>query len=385
MPAYHQMGHDSENLLWEEELSGFRGAILSPVNYDDVKVKSQIEWARRQADFETIFDPQLYVPSSEQGRLRDWKYFPHDFETADPDADAWWDDLLAEIVSTCGSIRPDALCSPAILPKTFSDDYYVRLVSICNQLCTCLAHSGLRPLQTAVVGMPDLASPGRSMEVSSILSRSKANRVYLVLVGQIEPRRELREVEEIKGAMRLISALQQAQMEVLVGFCSSDVLLWKAAGAHACATGKFFNLRRFTRSRFEEPSGQGGGQLPYWFEESLLAFLRQSDVLRIAPMNLPSMQPNANPFGARILEQLRTEPEKAWLALAWRQFMYWFAEVEDRLDTGSATSPALLRNADNNWRTLDDQDFITEERRNDGGWIRPWRRALNEYAATKEN
>ena len=29
MPAFHQMGHDSENLLWTEELAQYRGAILS--------------------------------------------------------------------------------------------------------------------------------------------------------------------------------------------------------------------------------------------------------------------------------------------------------------------------------------------------------------------
>lgn len=50
--------------------------------------------------------------------------------------------------------------------------------------------------------------------------------------------------------------------------------------ATSCATGKFFNLRRFTKSRFEEPAG-GGGQLPYWVEESLFAYLRETDVLRV--------------------------------------------------------------------------------------------------------
>lgn len=379
MPAYHQMGHDSENLLWTEELSHYSGAILSPVNYGQSKVTSQIEWAREQDDFETIFDPQLYVPNSERGCLREWPYFPDDFDTADPTSDAWWEELLNAIVNVCISMDPTAVCSPAILPRAFSDDYYAQLVSVGNHLCTCLAHSGLRPIQTAVVGMPDLATSGRPMEVASVLSRSKASEIYLVLMSQIEPRRELREVEEIKGAMRLIGALQAAQLEVTVGFCSSDLLLWKAAGASHCATGKFFNLRRFTKDRFEEPGGQGGGQLPYWFEESLMAFLRQSDVQRIIPMNLPNLAPSPNPFGAQILEQLRVDPERAWLALAWRQFMYWFADVETRIDRGSVTATALLRNADNNWRTLDDADFIMEERRNDGGWIRPWRRALAEY------
>jgi hypothetical protein len=261
----------------------------------------------------------------------------------------------------------------------YPDDYFARMVSVGDQLCTRLADCGLRVVQTAVVGMPELAEVGRPLAIASILSRSRTNHVYLVLVSRAEPRRELAEVEEIKGAMRLIAAMEAAGIEVTVGFSSSDVVLWKAAGASHCATGKFFNLRRFTRTRFEEPGGSGGGQLPYWFEESLMAFLRQSDVQRVIPMNLPNLEPSPNPFGAQILQQFTADPEKAWLGLAWRQFMFWFADIERRLGSAAVTPGSLLRNADSNWRTLDDADFLMEERRNDGGWIRPWRRALAEF------
>jgi hypothetical protein len=379
MSSYHQMGHDSENLLWTDGLAQYRGAILSPVNYGQSKIAAQVVWARDRDGFETIFDPQLYVPNSERGCLREWPYFPDDVDTADLASDAWWNGLLDALVGVCTTIRPTAVCSPAVMPGTYPDDYFARMVSIGDQLFTRLIDSGIRAVQTAVVGMPELATSDRPMAIASILSRARASHIYLVLVSRTEPRRELIEVEEIKGAMRLISAMQAAGLEVTVGFSSSDVLLWKAAGASHCATGKFFNLRRFTRTRFEEPGGSGGGQLPYWFEESLMAFLRQSDLQRIMPMELPNLHPSPNPFGAQILGQMGTDPERAWLALAWRQFMFWFADVENRLETGAVSATALLRNADSNWRTLDDADFIMEERRNDGGWIRPWRRALTEF------
>jgi len=373
------MGHDSENLLWTEELAQYGGAILSPVNYDQAKVEGQIEWANERGNFETIFDPQLYVPNSERGCLREWPYFPTDVDTADLASDAWWNRLLEALVGVCIEIAPTAVCSPVVLSRTYPDDYFVRMVSIGDQLCARLAGTGLRPMQSAVVGLPDLAAVSRAMAIASILSRSKANHVYLVLVSSNEPRRELAEVEEIKGGMRLIAALGAAGITVTVGFCSSDVLLWKAAGATNCATGKFFNLRRFTSTRFEEPRGQGGGQLPYWFDESLLAFLRQSDVQRVLPLSLPRPQQSVNPFAEQIRAQLATQPQAPWLALAWRQFLFWFADIEGRLEGGAVNSAAVLRNADSNWRTLDDLDVLMEERRNDGAWIRPWRRAINEF------
>jgi len=376
MPAYHQMGHDSENLLWADGLERFGGAILSPVNYDQGKVRDQIEWASKRNGFRTIFDPQLYVPTSARGRIREWPYFPNDVDTADLTSDRWWENIVDGLVGVCQNIKPSDVCSPAILPRTYADDYFDRLVGVGNLLHQRLSGSSVSAIQTAVVGLADLAASHRPMAIASILSRTKTGQIYLVFDSQTEPRRELAENDEIDGAMRLIRALSDAGVQVTVGFSSSDVVLWKAAGAANCATGKFFNLRRFTKARFEEPTAQGGGQLPYWFEESVMSFLRQSDVRRLIAMNLARLESAPNPFSALILTQ---EPEKAWLALAWRQFMFWFADVEHRLDTRAASAAAILRNADRNWRDLDDMDFIMEERRNDGGWIRPWRRAVAEF------
>ena len=56
MPAYHQMGHQSENLLTEARLHLFRGAILSPVNDEQGEVRAQIINHSSHA-FEMIFDP----------------------------------------------------------------------------------------------------------------------------------------------------------------------------------------------------------------------------------------------------------------------------------------------------------------------------------------
>jgi hypothetical protein len=178
--------------------------------------------------------------------------------------------------------------------------------------------------------------------------------------------------------MRLINALTEAGLIVTVGFCSSEMILWKAAGAHSCATGKFFNLRRFTITRWAEPGG-GGGQIPYWFEESLLAFLRQSDLLRVQQRGLLSSSSRANPFGEQILAAI---PNKMpWLGLGWRQFLHWFGDVEYRLENALTTAEDLVSHADENWATIESSKprIFMEERPNDGTWIRQWLRALEEF------
>ena len=66
-----------------------------------------------------MFDPQLYMPRSNQGCLRDWAYFPKDVETADISSTAWWDGLNDAIAKTVAELNPTSVCSPAVIPKTF--------------------------------------------------------------------------------------------------------------------------------------------------------------------------------------------------------------------------------------------------------------------------
>jgi hypothetical protein len=383
------MGHHSNNLVDLPEMSAFAGAIFSPINAGIEEVKEQIALGRQtRGQFENILDPQLYVPASERGHLKEWAYYPKDVDTADLTSSAWWSALNEKLTRACESLGLDSLCSPTVIPKVFDDKYYTRTVQVGSELAAHHRDTKTGVLQTALVNLPELADANRPLELASIISRTKAERIYLIFVGTTEPRRELNQADELVGAMRLIYALETNGVPVIVGFCSSDVLLWKAAGASSCASGKFFNLRRFTRQRFEEPTATGGGQLPYWFEEALTAFLRQGDLIRVHRAGLIGEASNRNPFCQQILEILeeaaRTHtPPKAWLAISWRQFLYWFADVEDRLKRGNANVETILRAADAYWSKLDKAKILLEERFNDGTWIRIWLNALNEFMSIR--
>jgi hypothetical protein len=382
MGAYHQMGHHSENLLEEPELAAYRGAILSPVNYTEVQVAGQVH-AIAERSLELILDPQLYYPTSQRGCLRTWDYFPADVDTADLSSEDWWHSLTDRLLDAARRIRATSVCSPAVVPRSFDDAYFARLVEVANHCQHRANEQRIDTLQTVVVHLPDLAIADRALLIASIVSRCRCPRCYLIFLDDTEPRRERTGPEELKGAMRLIAALEQADVRVLVGFSSSDMVLWKAAGATHCATGKFFNLRRFTPSRFEEPS-QGGGALPYWFEQSLMAFLRESDVVRLRQRGL-LQNLFGNPISASILTRFAEQPGAAWLGLSWRQFMYWFADAEQRIQAGATDVRPLLRDAETKWRELEDLELLMEEPRNDGTWLRPWRRALAEYAPPSGN
>ncbi len=110
-----------------------------------------------------------------------------------------------------------------------------------------------------------------------------------------------------------------------------------------------------------------------------MAFLRQSDLLRVRQRELLSSSSKANPFSEQILAAI---PGKTpWLGLGWRQFLHWFADAEYRLENALASAEDLVSQADENWAAIEESRprIFMEERANDGTWIRQWRRALEEF------
>ncbi len=382
MAAYHQMGHDTENLVGEIDLDDFRGVVLSPVNRTELVLAQDVVAFRSRGEFDIVFDPQLYVPDSDRGCLSEQRYFRSDLDTADLSSDAWWLGVVQDLVACAQMVGVNAVTSPVVLPNVWSSGYYLRCSDTARKLRESLP-SSIRALTSVVVDYSQMADSDIVLDIASVVSEAPTDGYYLVVTSGVEPRRELNGERELAGLMALIRALEATDLPVLVSHCSSEMPLFKAAGATHCATGKFFNLRRFARTRYEEPA-TGGGQLAYWFEHSLMAFLRRADLERIRDAGFVSMIGNAassNFWSQKILDQFTTDPGKAWVALGWRQYLSWFGKTEASLTPDEAVQ--LVRDwlitSEQNWLTLDDNNILMDEPRNQGTWIRSWRQALNRF------
>lgn len=369
------MGNDTANLI--PALPGFGGAIISPVNSSPADVRGHIDkW--QHSTFSFVLDPQLYYPKSERGELRQWSYFPAELDTADLTSEDWWNAVGRRVLDVATDLGVTTVCSPAACANQYLNGYYKVMTGVANAMVA--ENRGPAIWQTVLVRLSELTTKDRPREIASIVSSTKATGLYVVFLSDVPPRQEYTETEELKGAMLLIREIANAKLPVTVGFSGSEVILWRAAGAVNCATGKFFNLRRFTPGRFEDPT-EGGKQVAYWFEESLLASLRESDLIRVQQRNLLSPASLANPHAQAILERLATAPGTAWVGLGWRQYMHWFADILRRMSEEGLDADALIASAETNWEALQDAKVFMEESRNDGRWLRPWRRALAEYRA----
>jgi hypothetical protein len=373
MAVFHQMGHHSENLVRQFVGDRFSGAIVSPVNSDEAQVSS---FRCSIGDsMLTVLDPQLYVPRSERANLLAWDYFPADVDTADLESTTWWSEINGRLVSTARRLGLDGICSPAIVPVTYDTAYYQLCVRTADNLLAC-AGPDFSTYLTSIVRVPELIRDDYVMQVASVLSGSSCDQIYLVPYSDTDPRRELADSRGLFGVMKLIYLLRKQKMDVLVGFCGPEALLYYHAGAHECATGKFFNLRRFTPNRFEASPAQGGGQLPYWFEENLMAYLRAADVARVRDTIGFSESTMSNPHSGPILDAIMTgEP---WLGTSWRHYLHWFADL-DRRSANGLDHNLLLDGAIQNWRHLHERHVVMDEFQNNGSWIQIWRAAVADF------
>lgn len=378
MSAYHQMGHDSWNLVGEGSLQKFKGIILSPVNDSPAAMTQKLQQLRKSCEsLEIILDPQFYEPRTARGQLGTWPYFSEDVDTVNLGDQQWWRERINSLVSIATDIGANAICSPAIMPRVHDDNYYSWVVECANSAHEQASQANLDVLLTALVRLPELAKAGRPQTIATILTTTKISRVYLVFSDDLTPRTQRTDVEGLAGAICLIKLLEEAGTKVLVAFTGLDMLLWKAAGASDVASGKFFNLRRFVPGRFEDDGQDGGRTVPYLTDGRLITWLREDDVKHLDRNNLIDREEiSSNPYSQKIFEILDAGAGAPWIGYAWRQYLYWFQETEAAISGNVNVIKALLRNSDSLWGTIDSSEIYMYDRQNTGAWIRSWLNAI---------
>jgi hypothetical protein len=380
MSAYLQLGHNSWNLLDEPDLDEYRGIVLSPVNDEPAAVQGRLaHLGGHRARHEVILDPQLYNPASDRGKLNTWPYFPSDLDTADRSNRRWWSNVIADVVRDAASLGLQAVCSPAEIPRVWTDEYFRFFADVADETYAVARQNGLETLMTVIVRLRDLANPRKALDIASIITASQCDRVYLIFAPEDqEERAPLLDADGLPTAVHLVRLLSQ-QMRVHVAFSGHDLVMWKFAGATDISTGKFLNLRRFCPSRWDEPEG-GGRQISYWNESRLLTLLREQDVARLnrdgwfAGRTFPN-----NPAGQRIFQIITSGEERAWVQLAWLQFLRWASNTDRNMAT-PADAETYLVNADRSWGDLlaRSPPILFADRFNNGDHVRIWLNAVRE-------
>jgi hypothetical protein len=383
MASYLQLGHESWSLLEEPDGGSFAGVVLSPVNDGLVYVEERLKRLGKTRDqLEVILDPQLYNPATDKGQLGEWPYYTSEFETANHQDQAWWVARGEIVAGTALALGAEAICSPAMYPRRFDDDYYRFVVDVGDETFRRASALGVDTLLTAIVPLQDLANPRRALDIASILTETDCERVYLTFVSDdVQQREPLADSSGLATAVHMIRLLSTSQ-RVHVAFCAHDLVLWKAAAATDVSTGKWMNVRRFSPGRWRDEDG-GGRQVEYWNEPPLFALLRDQDVLRLNREGwFDGHDFKSNPAAAKIFEILRTGSGAPWRKLSWLQYLRWVTNMEPKFADPGLAERALVQ-SDRKWAEVDKLKITMTDRFNDGTHVRRWLSALREGLSRK--
>lgn len=376
MAVYHQMGHDSWNLVEERSLPSYKGLILSPVNSTPDEVVQHLASLDTRDAMEVVLDPQLYEPRSSRGKLVDWGHFSPEQDSVDPGSVNWWKKRNAAIVKAARDVGANSVASPSFVPKAFGDEYYELMLAIGDDFADKATAARTAALLTAIVPLRELGSEGAAMRLASVWSRSSLRRLYVIFHDELYPRTQRTDFQQIAGAIQFLNALRAAGVQTLVAFCGIDLVVWKAGRANDVATGKYFNLRRFDPARWGNDAKEGRVK-QYWTDGGLLTWLREEDFRLLDSERLIDRALAAkNPYSVQILDLIDTGSGKPWLGTSWRQYLHWFQDTEKSLEKAPSAAREMLDAADKQWAAVQQSGVLMIDRDNDGRWIRAWLNGL---------
>ena len=269
--AWHQCGDRSQKLVVEQLTAGHGvGVILSP---RDLTRDMAVKYAAQYIDLgaAVLIDPQFYVPDFSNDYLDTYGLttFRTSLSSLRQITDAELSDLAGELETLGSALRVSGMIAPAAMYEAGRTD----IVELNARLFGAAKRAG------DVLGVPTFASVTLAQSVTNSDSTVAAavDAATAINADGWYYAFEFRE-ERIPSARDAVQrccdaglSLAMTGRPVLHAYAGPMCLLSYGFGATAVGVGHSQNLWKFTRQRWEPPSGQGGGgdAPPRFFSKAL--------------------------------------------------------------------------------------------------------------------
>ncbi|WP_421827903.1 hypothetical protein [Larkinella sp.] len=284
MKVYHQTGF---RFIWniDSYIQGVGdGLIFSPVNISSDELESIDESIKKSS----FLDPQLYLPSQEKGQLITYNYFPLNFIPGFTTiALHSQQDMLAK---ECVDIQVRNDFEYIVIPCRYYDEFPTNYFDnqtefyidpFCKYISTLdLAKKILITVVVKPIMLTDVAK--RDDILNWITSQQNIDGIYLIFENNFLTK-QIKDVDFLFGALQFIDLIKFNGLEVHIGYCNVEGLLYSAANPDSITIGSYENLRHFKVKRFEVVEKQQmkgpnariySGLLCQWIDYSYLASLK---------------------------------------------------------------------------------------------------------------
>jgi len=382
---YHQVGHNSNWNLESYQNDGCGdGLILSPVHQNIDVIKK----LPREVRTRSLFDPQYYLPNSQKAKLNSYDFFPEiisgGFSTVGFSANA------RESAKRCVEFQIEQEFSGIVIPArhftemnpdytTDQANYTVEpfLQEISTAACKVPTWLTL-PLTSAMIQHAGY----RTGILNWVTSYPEIDGVYVI----IEDERESKQIQSrdlLTAQLDFLAELRVADLEVIVGHCNTEALLFTLVDGCSITFGSFENTRMFSIDKFVSSIEERRGPRARIYLQGLLnwiQFAQAREIYQEAP-DIWSQVYGANQYGDDALLS-PTEPFFNQPVLYKHHFLSFQSQVRELSVHDSVGRHELLRN----WLTaaisldaeLKNRKFDLE-RHGRGEHLQPWLDAINSY------
>ena len=292
MELYLQFGHGmKEHCKALLQKWGQGTVILSPRDLTPEQInRFSSEFIRVNGS--NLVDPQLYDPRANHHRLVCHEYWPNDFDTSMLLGGSSLRHLLRCLRDLNNSAKTNKYIVPGIYCRGVNEDWYSLQESIISESVSILDDK------------PRLATICLSFEalrfeeqVESLLTRSESWDVtgYYIVAEHPDGRYLVEDPVWLSNLLNLCSGLKLQGKEVIVGYCSHQMICLSSANVDAIASGTWLNVRSFPPAKFQQIEEDTTSRRVKWYycpqtlSEYKLLFLDMA-------------------YRAGILDQLRSDP-----------------------------------------------------------------------------
>lgn len=283
MKIYHQAGH---NTVWN--IDSFKsdqtgdGIIFSPVHYPKNKMQDVDTGIKKVS----LFDPQFYIPDSQKVKLHSYDFFPE--KIAEGFTTTNFEALAHKSASLCLQFQIENSFESIIIPARYFPDLITDYI---DKQKTFSVEPFLAEIKQNGIDKKVFVSLPLTVKMTQdkgyrtellnwITSYPEISGVYIL--NQIgEATKQISQYENLESHVSFIQDLQQAGLEIIVGYCNTESILLSGINPYALTFGAYENTRNFSIDKFLEDESEKRGPAPRVYIPKLLNWVRYDTVIEI--------------------------------------------------------------------------------------------------------
>jgi len=387
---FHQCGHCSNwNIATFEDEECGDGLVLSPVH----QKRNEVERLDKKTKSRSIFDPQFYLPNSQKAKLNTYSFFP---EAITPDSFSTEDfGLVAfQAARECIEFQVANNFSRLIIPARYFDQMYTNFTDrqdsyTVHPFLKALSHTKSKkpvyltiPLTSHMV----IDKNFRTRILNWATSFPEITGVYVMTAPHDQSAKQVQSDEFLFAYMEFLLQLRRADLEVLVGYCNTEGLLYLLVDGCDITFGTFENTRMFSIDKFLLSDEERRGPRPRIFSAGLLNWIQLGYAKEIMEEDKVLWEKiyDRTDYGDRVLK-LPGEPNFNQPMLYKHHFLA-FSSVVDEL----RALPVIeryknirnrLRKAEELYKEIENLPMDLEVHSR-GTHVQPWLKAVNKFYRT---